>query len=227
MRHLADPGGVGPDNVVSAGQHFSAASAVSQTTARWISSAETLPDDCAAAARQRGRWIRARRARVGVPAAAAFAPHDVALPSKRAEGEVNFTRRCTLGVKPEFAFDVCWDVYRNAREVLESKRSACALNWKDASPYLWRPDIRARLNEWVADFALAGQAALDSPDHSSRMVMFRLFYLGLAPYDKARHFLGLSELTWSKWNDEVRKRCGKELVRRGMFPPRKYFGSSA
>ena len=132
-----------------------------------------------------------------------------------------------MGVKPEFAFDVCWDVYRNAREVLESKRGVCALNWKDAAPYLWRPDIRGRLNEWVADFALAGQAALDSPDLSSRLVMFRLFYLGLAPYDKARHFLGLTEWTWSKWSEEVRKRCGKELVRRGMFPPRKYFGSSA
>jgi len=27
-----------------------------------------------------------------------------------------------MGVKPEFAFDVCWDVYKTAREVLETKR---------------------------------------------------------------------------------------------------------
>jgi hypothetical protein len=130
-----------------------------------------------------------------------------------------------MPIKLEFAFDVCWDVYRGAREVLETKRGVCALNWQDSSRFLWRPDIRPRLNEWVADFALAGQAALESPELASRMVMFRLFYLGLAPYDSARHFLGLTEWTWSKWADEVRLRCGKELLRRGMFPPRKYFSN--
>lgn len=132
-----------------------------------------------------------------------------------------------MPVKPEFAFDVCWDVYRGAREVLETKRGVCALNWQDSSRFLWRPDIRPRLNEWVVDFALAGQAALESPEFASRMVMFRLFYLGLTPYDSARHFLGLSELSWSKWTEEVRQRCGKELLRRGMFPPRKYFSEAA
>ncbi len=96
-----------------------------------------------------------------------------------------------MGVKPELAFDVCWEVYRGAREVLETKRGISALNWKDTGKYLWRPDFRPRLNEWVADFALAGKAALDGPDWASRMVLFRLYYLGLAPYENARHFLGL------------------------------------
>ena len=128
-----------------------------------------------------------------------------------------------MSVKPELAFDVCWEVYRGAREVLETKRGVCALNWQDTSKFLWRPDIRPKLNEWVADFALAGQAALDGPEHASRMVMFRLFYLGLAPYERARHFLGLSEMSWVKWSEEIRQRCGKELLRRGMFPPRRYF----
>jgi hypothetical protein len=29
------------------------------------------------------------------------------------------------------------------------------------------------------------------------------------------------------WSEEVRRRCGKELLRRGMFPPRKYFSNAA
>lgn len=62
--------------------------------------------------------------------------------------------------KPELAFDVCWEVYRGAREVLETKRGISALKLEKAGQFLWRPDIRARLNEWEADFALAGQAAL-------------------------------------------------------------------
>jgi hypothetical protein len=44
---------------------------------------------------------------------------------------------------------------------------------------------------------------------------------------KARHFLGLSEHSWVNWSEEVRRRVGKELLRRGMFPPRKYFSNAA
>jgi len=51
-----------------------------------------------------------------------------------------------MGVKPELAFDVCWEVYRGARGVLESKRGVSALNWKDTGKYLWRPDFRPRLS---------------------------------------------------------------------------------
>jgi len=132
-----------------------------------------------------------------------------------------------MSVKPELAFDVCWEVYRGAREVLETKRGISALNWKDTGKFLWRPDYRARLNEWVADFALAGKSALEGPDWASRMVLFRLYYLGLAPYETARHFLGLSEPSWVNWTEQIRHRCGKELLGRGMFPPRKYFTSAA
>ena len=129
-----------------------------------------------------------------------------------------------MGVKPELAFDVCWEVYRNVREVLETKRgSVAARDWKNSDKFLWRPDIRPKLNEWVADFTLAGLAALDGPEWASRMVMFRLYYLGLAPYDRARHFLGLSEHSWVNWSEEIRRRCGKEMLHRRMFPPRKYF----
>jgi hypothetical protein len=131
-----------------------------------------------------------------------------------------------MGVKPELAFDVCWEVYRSAREVLEAKRGISSRNWKDSDKYLWRPDIRPRLNDWMSDFTLAGQAALDGPERASRMVMFRLYYLGLAPYETARHFLGLSEHNWVTWSEEIRRRCGKELLRRRMFPPRKYFSGS-
>ena len=127
-----------------------------------------------------------------------------------------------MSVKPELAFDVCWEVYRGAREVLETKRGVCALNWQDSGRFLWRPEIRPRLNVWVADFALAGQAALGGPEHASRM-----FYLGLSPYDTSRHFLGLSEMSWVKWSEDLRRRCGQEPLRRGMFPPRKYFKECA
>ena len=37
----------------------------------------------------------------------------------------------------------------------------------------------------------------------------------------------ISEHTWVNWTDEIRRRCGAELIRRGMFPPRKYFTMSS
>ena len=132
-----------------------------------------------------------------------------------------------MPVKPELAFDVCWEVYKSAREVIEAKRGPCALNWEDATKFLWRPDLRPRMNEFVADFALAGKAALDGPNNASRMVLFRLYYLGQMPYDRTRHFLGLSEMNWVHWTEEIRRRCGKELVHRTIFPPRRYFREMA
>ena len=53
-----------------------------------------------------------------------------------------------MGAKPELAFDVCWEVYRNAREVLETKRGGVAArNREDTEKFLWRPDIRPKLSE--------------------------------------------------------------------------------
>jgi hypothetical protein len=129
-----------------------------------------------------------------------------------------------MSVQPELAFDVCWEVYRGAREALEAKRRISALNWKDTGKFLWNPDYQPRLNEWVADFALAGKAALDGPAWASRMILFRTHYLGMAPYD--RHFLGLSERSWVQWTEQIRRRGGAEMLRRGMFPPKKYFCGS-
>jgi hypothetical protein len=59
------------------------------------------------------------------------------------------------------------------------------------------------------------------------MVMFRVFYLGGAEYQAARRHLGISELTWADWADEIRTRVGKELASTGVFPPSKYFQTSS
>jgi hypothetical protein len=62
-----------------------------------------------------------------------------------------------------------------------------------------------------------------TPFRASRMAMFRVYYLGGADYHAARRHLGISELTWADWAEEIRGRVGRELTRAGVFPPSKYF----
>ena len=57
-----------------------------------------------------------------------------------------------------FAFDVCHDVYRAAREAIDEK--IATLNAEGAGKYQWKPDRMPRLAEYVCDFALAGERAL-------------------------------------------------------------------
>jgi len=145
-----------------------------------------------------------------------------------------------------FAFDVCHDVYLAAREAIDSKIPT--LNAEASGKYLWRPDRMPRLAEYVCDFARAGERALGSDSvewksksrqaeacptfragpsrnsfRASRMAMFRVYYLGGADYHAARRHLGISELTWGDWSEEVRRIVGRELTRTGVFPPSKYF----
>jgi hypothetical protein len=189
-------------------------------------------------------------------------------------------------MKAAVAFDVCHEIYAAARELVDSRLPTMQLD--AASKFLWRPDRRPRLVEYVADFALAGERALtgmarrhphtgvrtaprsprsprcagyctngvaravgdpDGPEsravtgdsacprcqacgiacaapgalRASRLILFRMYYLGGAEYQATRRMLGISELTWSDWTDEIRTRIGRELVRSGMFPPSRYF----
>jgi hypothetical protein len=139
-----------------------------------------------------------------------------------------------------FAFDVCHDVYRAAREAIDSKIPT--LNAEASGKYQWRPDRLPRLGEYVCDFARAGERALGfnsfdgkskgkqaeacstlRPFKASRMAMFRVYYLGGADYHAARRHLGISELTWADWAEEIRRLVGREMIRTGVFPPSKYF----
>jgi len=50
------------------------------------------------------------------------------------------------------------------------------------------------------------------------MVMFRVYYFGLAPYENAPHFLGSERAKLGELSEEIYRRCGAELLRRRMSP---------
>ena len=139
------------------------------------------------------------------------------------------------------AFLVCHEIYMAARELVNSRVPTTQL--QSASKFLWRPDLRPRLVEYVADFARCGERALEADGgcrapkgrgnhgafgvkkvpRASRLILFRMYYLGGAEYEAARLLLGLSERTWSDWAEEIRQRVGAELIRAHMYPPARYF----
>lgn len=129
-----------------------------------------------------------------------------------------------MPISPQYAFETCWQVYQR----IQSEAHGIAILQSDAPSGCgsagWRPQNAAEGKDYAADFALAGQKALEGPEHASRLILFRVYHLGLAPYENARYFLGISEKTWEQWTKEISERVGKELMRRGLWPTRKYFG---
>ena len=149
------------------------------------------------------------------------------------------------GIKPRDAFNICHEVYVSARELVDSRLPTTQL--AGSSKFIWRPDLRPRLVEYVADFALCGERALgprsvlagttrasegslrqdvaraQSIGRASRMVLFHVYFLGGAEYQAARRLLGISEINFADWAEEIRERVGRELLRRRVFPPSRYF----
>lgn len=79
----------------------------------------------------------------------------------------------------------------------------------------------------MADFALAGKAALKELGKLPLILTFQLYYLSLTPFENLRgmkDFLHIREDVIALWLDEIREAGGREIIRRGMFPPRAYFG---
>ena len=151
-----------------------------------------------------------------------------------------------------FAFDVCHDVYQAAREVIDTKIPTLSMEssgkylWHpDRMPRLaeYVADFARAGERALGDGAWerGGRDGLrvgrigerremrqvegcpTAAHRASRMVMFRVYYLGGAEYHAARRHLGISELTWADWAEEIRTSVGRELASSGVFPPSKYF----
>lgn len=125
---------------------------------------------------------------------------------------------------PRLAFDVCRDYYVEARENLDGKINITKID-SPINKQPWKPQLRPRLADYCADYALAGRVALADPHLSSRLIMFLVYHVGLAPYELARQHLGISEMTWVSWSEEIRDIVGRELLDRSIFPPWRYMRS--
>lgn len=136
-----------------------------------------------------------------------------------------------MAISPVFAFETCWEIYQRIQEESQAIALLRTDNPAGCGGGGWRP-VGLEAKDYAADFVLAGQAALQHGNRfgharfhmESLQILFRAYYVALAPYERVRRHLGLTERVWSDWTDEIRDRVGRELMRRHMFPPREYFG---
>jgi hypothetical protein len=127
-----------------------------------------------------------------------------------------------MSISSRLVFDVCHEVYQAV--IADSEAIPLIDPTKIPSDHLWRSHKAPTGEEYAADFSLACKAALIGPQNASRLILCKLYYLDLLPYEQARNYLGLREDVWAAWTDEIRNKVGEKLLHKGMFPPKKYFG---
>lgn len=124
-------------------------------------------------------------------------------------------------MKAREIFEVCHARYRVMRGYLGGH--VAALDWeKPSDAYHWRPE-RARAEEYVADFEMIGERTLRRPEWRGRQKLFRIYFVRGFEYRRAITLCGIAPGTFDYWVEEVKKACGKEFERAGLFPPGDYF----
>ncbi len=124
-------------------------------------------------------------------------------------------------MKAREIFEVCHARYKGLRAFLGGHMAAIDLETPSAG-YQWRPE-RARAEEYVADFEMIAEKALRRPEWRGRLKLFRIYFLRGVEYRRAISLVGVAPGTFDYWLDEVKKACGREFDRTGLFPPGNYF----
>jgi hypothetical protein len=124
-------------------------------------------------------------------------------------------------MKPREIFEVCHARYKGLRAFLGGHMAAIDLE-SPSDGYHWRPE-RARAEEYVADFQTIAERALRRPEWRGRLKLFRVYFLRDVEYRRAITLVGVAAGTFDYWLDEVKKACGREFSRAGLFPPANYF----
>jgi hypothetical protein len=127
-------------------------------------------------------------------------------------------------LKAREIFDACHRRYRSLSEWMEEGRGRLrAVSLESPSlGYQWRPE-RTRACEFVADFERLGRQALRRPEWKGRRELFEIYFLHSMEYREAVKLVGVSEGTFDYWMQEVKRACGREFSRCGLYPTSRYF----
>ncbi len=124
-------------------------------------------------------------------------------------------------MKPKEIFEVCHTRYKTLRGFLNGH--VAALDWERPSEsYHWRPE-HSRAEDYVADFERIAERALRRPEWRGWLKLFRIYFVRGFEYRRAITLCGVSPSTFDYWMAEVKKTCGRDFARAGLFPPGDYF----
>jgi hypothetical protein len=167
---------------------------------------------------------------IGVPSISEFVEsiEKQSLSSERRPSRTSARRSAAASsgtqLKAREIFDACHGRYRSLSEWMEESRGRLrAVSLESPSlGYQWRPE-RSRACEFVADFERLGRQALRRPEWKGRLKLFEIYFLHSMEYREAVKLVGVAEGTFDYWMQEVKRACGREFSRCGLFPPSKYF----
>ncbi len=127
-------------------------------------------------------------------------------------------------MRPEVVFDICLKRYSALRGWLDERASGVPGLSRSgpSSGYRWHP-MRAGAADYVSDFERITRNALRRPEWIGRRRLLEQYFLAGNSYRRALVLVAVATGTFDWWAREVRKTAGAALLRKGLFPPSKYF----
>jgi DNA-directed RNA polymerase specialized sigma24 family protein len=119
-------------------------------------------------------------------------------------------------MRPCDAFDRCLDYVRRYQA---NQHRIPAIRF-DEELSGGAPVIGNARTEYIAEFALCGRHALKP--WPKRYELFEVYFVRNVPYTQVLKVLGIKAGTLDFWSQEIKKAVGRELQRRGLYPPGKY-----
>ena len=119
-------------------------------------------------------------------------------------------------LKPSVVFEICLDRYHLAKTLAlrtpSLEESVRNRRQRHRGQQAWN---------YVADFELCGRRRLHG--HPGRLELFKLYFCEATPYADSIQILKVKHGTFDYWTQEIKREVGEELMRRGVYPPRRYF----
>ena len=117
------------------------------------------------------------------------------------------------------AFGVCWSLYAVACEAIG--QPGTQVGWLKRSDILYRPDLKPKIEGFFIDFSQACGVAEREVSGKAQEIL-HLRFLRLLPEERVKQMTGVNE-NWKDLIEEIHVSAGEQMIRRGLWPPNKYF----
>jgi len=122
---------------------------------------------------------------------------------------------------PSEIFQPCHSIYKEYRFLLAE--SVTVRNPLTIPYGKVLPAKGPRMDDYVANFDLAGRRALRQPGRELKRRLFQTYYVEDTSYQGTLKLLRIRPDVFDYWTMEIKRTVGEELARAGIYPPDRYF----